>query len=68
MIAADRRPSYRHFGTQIRNPAQGAETEALLVEVRTQRLRGFTTLSSDEMRLAGYPDSTTEIDVCEGIK
>jgi hypothetical protein len=34
-----------------------------MVEVCTRRLRGFTKLS-DEMRLAGCPDSTPEIDVC----
>ena len=38
-------------------------TPKLLVEVCTRRLRGFTKLS-DEMRLAGCPDSTPEIDVC----
>ena len=29
------------------------------------RLTGFTTLTRDEMRLAGYPDNRPEIDVCE---
>jgi WD40 repeat protein len=28
-------------------------------------LTGLTTLTRDEMRLAGYPDSTPEIDVCK---
>ena len=28
------------------------------------RLAGVTTLTRDEMRLAGYPDSVLEIDVC----
>ena len=28
------------------------------------RLPGLTKLTRDEMRLAGYPDSTPEIDVC----
>jgi hypothetical protein len=28
------------------------------------RLTGVTTLTRDEMRLAGYPDSVPEIDVC----
>ena len=28
------------------------------------RLAGVTKLTRDEMRLAGYPDSMTEIDVC----
>ena len=40
----------------------------LVVEVCTRRLRGLTTLSRDEMRLAGYPDTTPEIDVCAGIE
>jgi WD40 repeat protein len=39
----------------------------LVVEVCMRRLRGLTTLSRDEMRLAGYPDSTPEIDVCAGV-
>ena len=29
-----------------------------------QRLAGLTKLTREEMRLAGYPDSTPEIDVC----
>ena len=28
-------------------------------------LAGFTKLTREEMRLAGYPDSTPEIDVCK---
>jgi hypothetical protein len=28
------------------------------------RLAGLTELTRDEMRLAGYPDSMREIDVC----
>ena len=28
------------------------------------RLRGVTKLTRDEMRLAGYPDSEPEMDVC----
>ena len=42
-------------------------TKDLLVEACTRR-RGFGTLSRDEMRLAGYPDCTPEIDVCAGIE
>jgi dipeptidyl aminopeptidase/acylaminoacyl peptidase len=49
-----------HFATM--------STKELVVEVCTRRLRGFATLSRDEMRLAGYPDSTSEIDICKGIK
>jgi hypothetical protein len=40
----------------------------LVAEVCLRRLRGRTTLTRDEMRLAGYPDDTTEIDVCAGIE
>jgi WD40 repeat protein len=43
-------------------------TKDLVREVCTRRLRGFATLSRDEMRLAGYPDSTPAIDVCKGIE
>ena len=40
----------------------------LLVEACTRRLRGFSKLSREEMRLAGYPEGTPEIDVCMGIE
>ena len=40
----------------------------LVTEVCTRRLRGLTKLNRDEMRLAGYPDVTVEIDVCAGIE
>ena len=43
-------------------------TKDLLVEVCARRLRGLSKLSRDEMRLAGYPDSTPEIDVCAGVE
>ena len=36
----------------------------LLAEACTQRLPGLAKLTREEMRLAGYPDSTPEIDVC----
>jgi WD40 repeat protein len=49
-----------HFATM--------STKDLVVEVCTRRLRGLTKLSRDEMRLAGYPDSAPEIDVCAGIE
>ena len=39
----------------------------LVVEVCTRRLRGLTMLNRDEMRLAGYPDITPQIDVCAGV-
>ena len=38
--------------------------KSLLVEACT-RLAGFTKLTRDEMRLAGYPDDMQEIDVCQ---
>jgi WD40 repeat protein len=41
--------------------------KALITEVCTRRLHGLTTLNRDEMRIAGYPDATAEIDVCAGI-
>jgi len=43
-------------------------TKDLLVEACTRRLRGISKLNREEMRLAGYPDSTPEIDVCAGIE
>ena len=33
-----------------------------------RRLHGLTKLSLDEIRLAGYPDFTPEIDVCTGVE
>jgi hypothetical protein len=39
-------------------------TKNLLVVEACVRLAGVTKLTRDEMRLAGYPDSTPEIDVC----
>ena len=49
-----------HFATMSAN--------GLVVEVCTRRLRGFTELTRDEMRLAGYSDSMPNIDPCAGIK
>jgi hypothetical protein len=43
-------------------PAKG-----LLDEVCQHRLFGISTMTRDEMRLAGYPDSEPLIDVCVGI-
>ena len=34
---------------------------------RTRQLCGLTRFTRDEMRVAGYSDSTPEIDVCAGI-
>ena len=36
----------------------------LVTESCSRRLHGITTLSRDEMRLAGYPDDVREIEVC----
>jgi WD40 repeat protein len=49
-----------HFATMA--------TTDLIDEVCLRRLRGFTVLTRDEMRLAGYSDSTPEIDVCSPNK
>jgi hypothetical protein len=43
-------------------------TKDLVAEACTRRLRGLTKLTRDEMRLAGYPDSKPEIDVCAGVQ
>jgi WD40 repeat protein len=40
----------------------------LVVEVCTRRLRGLTRLNRHEMSLAGYPDTTSAIDVCSGVQ
>jgi WD40 repeat protein len=37
-------------------------------EVCKRRLLGISKLSRDEMRLAGYPDNTSEIDTCAGFE
>jgi WD40 repeat protein len=44
---------------------QTMSVKGLLAEACT-RLTGLTKLTRDEMRLAGYPDSVPEIDVCIG--
>jgi WD40 repeat protein len=36
-----------------------------LLAVACARLAGASKLTSDEMRLAGYPDGTSEVDVCK---
>ena len=43
-------------------------TKDLVVESCTRRLRGISTMTRDEMRLAGYADSVARIDVCAGIE
>jgi hypothetical protein len=39
----------------------------LVTEACLRRLRGVTTLTRDEMRLAGYADEVPAIDVCDGM-
>src|SRR4029077_6759476 len=41
--------------------------KGLLDEVCQHRLPGLSTMSRDEMRLAGYPDGEPLIDVCAGV-
>jgi WD40 repeat protein len=48
-----------HFATLV--------PKELLAEVCGRRLIGFSTMTRDEMRLAGYPDSEPLIDVCAGV-
>src|SRR5262249_62361404 len=43
---------------------QTMPAKELLIET-CARLAGMTKLTRDEMRLAGYPDSRPEIDVCQ---
>jgi hypothetical protein len=38
-----------------------------MTEVCKRRMHAFTTLSREQMRLAGYPDSTPAFDVCAGF-
>jgi WD40 repeat protein len=49
-----------HFATM--------STSDLVSEACLRRLRGLTTLTRDEMRLAGYADEVPAIDVCAGIE
>jgi WD40 repeat protein len=48
-----------HFATM--------STPNLMEDVCQRRLRGLTTLTRDEMRLAGYADDVPLADVCAGI-
>jgi hypothetical protein len=43
-------------------------TNNLITEACLRRLRGLTTLTRGEMRLAGYTDEVPAIDVCAGIE
>ena len=49
-----------HFATMSIND--------LVAEACLRRLHGLTTLTRDEMRLAGYTDEVPAIDVCAGIE
>ena len=52
----------------IRNPPHFVVSAGdLLDEVCMHYLRGLSTMTRDEMRLAGYPDSEPLIDVCAGV-
>jgi hypothetical protein len=43
-------------------------TQDIVAQACTLWLRGLTKLTRDEMRLAGYPDGVSEIDVCAGTE
>jgi WD40 repeat protein len=49
-----------HFATMSK--------KTLVVEACARRLSGFSILSREEMRLAGYSEATSEKDVCAGIE
>jgi hypothetical protein len=51
-----------HLGRAFRDES----TNNLVTEACLRRLRGLTTLTRDEMRLAGYTDEVPAIDVCAG--
>jgi WD40 repeat protein len=42
-------------------------TDDLIAEACLRRIRGLTTLTREEMRLAGYADDVPAINVCSGI-
>lgn len=44
------------------------EVRDLIAQVCTRQLRGTTVMTRDEMRLAGYPDTMSEIDIAAGLK
>jgi len=43
-------------------------TRDLIADTCARLLHGISKLKRDEMRLAGYPDSVQEIDVCAGVE
>ena len=43
------------------------QAKGLLAEVCQHLMIGFSSMTRDEMRLAGYPDSEPPIDVCAGF-
>jgi hypothetical protein len=47
-------------------PFTAMATKDLLAEVCTRLLGGLSMMTRDEMRIAGFPDSTAPIDVCAG--
>jgi hypothetical protein len=42
--------------------------DALVTEVCARQLQGASALNRNEMNLAGYADTSPQIDVCAGIK
>jgi WD40 repeat protein len=49
-------------------PFATTSTKRLLFEICARWLVGISKLSRDDMRLLGYPDDQSEIDVCEGVR
>jgi WD40 repeat protein len=54
--------------TAVDGTVRISDERSLLVEACTHRLTGFSILTREEMRLAGYTDATPEKDVCAGIQ
>ena len=50
----------------VRFATMGAN--GLINEACRRRLLGLSVMTRDEMRLAGYPEATPAIDVCEGVR
>jgi WD40 repeat protein len=60
LLTSSRDNTVRIWDTRL----QTMSSQELLAEA-CARLRGIKKLTRDEMRLAGYPDSMLEIDVCQ---
>src|SRR5262249_8322902 len=60
LVTASRDQTARIWDTAL----QALSVKELLIEACV-RLAGLTKLTREEMRLAGYPDSVPEIDVCK---